>query len=195
MPGATVLAANDSRLAPLDAALKTIQTQLMPEGQPGVELKGIPFALSSPPKAIVLDKQHPRVRIPVNARVKDLYVLHALLGSGTGVQSRCVIVRQDGVAIHLRWEAGKNIFSSVGEWSGTLTQELTPPTPGWMQKETVQQVTDVAWEGRVDETPVRLFSSAWPNKNEWLPVKAIEWVLVDESATVVLLGLTGRMLD
>lgn len=32
----------------------------------------------------------------------------------------------------------------------------------------------------------------WKNENEWLPVREMEWILEDEGATVLLLGVTAR---
>jgi parallel beta-helix repeat protein len=194
LPGSVALA-GEGPLGVLAEALKALPAQPMPDGRPGIELKGIPFAPGAPPGAVVLDRKHPRALIPVNARVRDLYILHALPGTGAGVQSRCMILRQDGIVIQLRWEAGKNIAPSVGAWSGTVTNELSPPTYGYMLKEDQKQATDVAWEGQAGGTPVRLFLSHWRNLNEWLPVKEMEWLLADDSATVVILGITGRMLE
>jgi hypothetical protein len=194
LPGASPLPDGDSPLALLAAALRTIPARRTPAGEPGIELNGIPFALGAPPQAIVLDKSHPRVLIPVNVRVKELHFLLAILNPGTGVQSGCTISRQDGVVIPLRWETGRNIAPSIGPWSGILTNELSPPAPG-LAKEVPKHLTKVAWEGNSGQAPVRLFSSSWRNLNEWLPVKDIEWVLTDDSATVIILGVTGLVVD
>jgi parallel beta-helix repeat protein len=194
LPNAAALP-GDRPLASLAALCATIPPKPLPSGKAGIELKGIPYAWGAAPQVLVLDRRNPRVIVPVNARVKELHFLHALVNPGTGVQSRVMIMRQDGHALHLTWEADRNIATSLGAWSGSLTNSLSAPIGGWVRPEDRSQPTDVAWEGPAGGTPGRVFASTWKNENEWLPVREVEWTLVDESATVVILGITGRMLD
>ncbi|MGA2618453.1 MAG: hypothetical protein ABSF26_12650 [Thermoguttaceae bacterium] len=34
--------------------------------------------------------------------------------------------------------------------------------------------------------------ATWNNDNEWYPVKDIEWILDDDSATVLIFGVTAK---
>jgi len=180
---------------PLAAALATLPRADLPDAKRGATLQGIPFAFSEPAQAIVLDRNHPRARLPVGWRARELYLLHAVLSPGRGVQSRCLILRDDGATLPLRWEAGKNLAPSLGPWSGELTEKLSPPIEGWTSDDSRQDQTQIAWEGTVGDTPARFFLTTWKNQNEWLPVRELSWVLEEESATVVILGISLLALD
>ena len=187
------LPADDKTLAPLAEALQGLKLESLGDKQTGLKLQGVPFLLDSPLKAIVLNKQHPRVLIPVNKIAKSVVLLQAIISPGKGEQSRCVILRQDGMVIPLRWVAGENIGPSVGDFNGKLVEEQGESVGGYQLKLSRKpSQTQVAWEGKAGQTPVRLFATTWQNENEWLPVREMEWTLKDESATIVIFAVTVK---
>ncbi len=140
------------------------------------KLADVPYALAAPAKAVILDAKNPEALLDVSRRVKGLHFLVAVLNPGQGAQFRAVIARGDGAAIPLKWETGKNIGASVGAFQGELAEG-----------------TRIAWENA--DKSARLFTSAWINNNEWLPVQRIKWTLDDKSATVLILGLSAEAID
>lgn len=95
------------------------------------------------------------------------------------------VVRGDGVLHRVFHVDQRHALASDGN-------DGSPARP-WKTK--YIQPTEIAWQGTVNGTPVRLFATAWHNENEWLPVREIEWVLMDATAKVFILGITGRNLD
>jgi hypothetical protein len=50
--------------------------------------------------------------------------------------------------------------------------------------------TEVGRQSR--DGQARIFLAAWDNDNEWYPVKDIEWILDDDSATLLIFGVTAK---
>jgi len=94
------------------------------------------------------------------------------------VQSHCRITRQDGTVVELKWEAGKNIGPSLGKWDGKLTGDDK------------NAKTEVGWQSK--DGQARILLTTWNNDNEWCPVKDIEWTLDDDSAAVLIFGVTAK---
>ena len=107
-----------------------------------------------------------------------MYFALGWVDPGKGVQSHCRITRQDGTVVELKWEAGKNIGPSLGEWDSRLSGD------GKGAK------TEIGWQSK--DGQARIFLTTWNNDNEWYPVKDLEWVLDDDAATMLIFGITAK---
>jgi hypothetical protein len=161
-----------------DAIARELPAGKLPDGQTGFLLKGVPVRNGTLPTAATLDKNMRSVRIGVWRNAKTMHFALGVLNPGKGVQSRCRIARQDGTVVELKWEAGKNIGPSLGPWDGTLAGD----------EKNVR--TEVGWQSK--DGRARIFVTTWNNDNEWYPVKEIEWILDDDSATVLIFGVTAK---
>jgi len=160
-------------------ALKELKMGDLPGGAKGITLKGVPFEWAQPPAGVTLEKGKGWAMVSIGRSVQEVWVLQAVVGQGAAkALHHCRIPRLDGTVVDLKWEWGKNIAPSVGEWKGTLAAEAA------LAK------TEVAWESSNGKT--RLFLTKWENDNQWYPVKYLEWGLDDESATVIILGVTVK---
>jgi len=158
-------------LALVEKSLAEIPIEKLPDGKTAVKLQGIPFDWSSPPKAIVLDKAHPSAKILIGRSAKALCLAHAMLNpSKKGLQAHCRIVREDGMTLELKWQ--------------DLDGLEQPVIDGKISK------TEVGWKSQ--DGKARVFLTAWNNDNEWYPLREIEWVLDDDTATVLILGVTTK---
>jgi parallel beta-helix repeat protein len=169
-------------LATLAEALQEVEVKTLANGERGAVFGSIPFAMSKPMQAIVLDQKQGIVRIPVSRGVRRLYLLHALLDPTKGpglAQGMVKILREDGMGIFLGWSlTGNNIAPSVGEWTGSLAGGLGAQ----------REKTEVAWESK--DKNVRLFLTTWENDNYWYPVRDLDWLITDPKAKIVILGVT-----
>ena len=148
----------------------------LPNGKTGFRLQGVPVMNGNPPTAALLDKSLHVLRMGISRSAKTIHFALGLVNPGNGVQARCRITRQDGTVVELKWEAGKNIGPSLGRWDGTLIGD---------DQDTK---TDVGWQSK--DGQARIFLTTWNNDNEWYPVKDMEWVLDDDSAAVLIFGVT-----
>lgn len=161
-----------------DAMAKELPLGKLPDGKTGFTLKGVPVRNDSPPIAAVLNKNLHALRVPVARNAKTMHFTLGLVSPGKGVQLRCRITRQDGTVVELKWEAGKNIGPSLGKWDGQLNGDDKDAK------------TEVGWQSQ--DGQARLFLTTWKNSNEWYPVKDVEWILEDDSAAVLMLGVTAE---
>jgi parallel beta-helix repeat protein len=161
-----------------DALAKELPVAKLPDGRTGFTLKGVPVMNGNPPIATMLSKNLHALRIPIARNAKTLYFALGLVNPGKGVQLRCRITRQDGTVVELRWEAGKNIGPSLGKWDGNLREDDKDAK------------TEVGWQSQ--DSQARIFLTTWNNDNEWYPVKDVEWILEDDSAAVLILGVTAK---
>ncbi len=166
-------------LAGLSVAMsKELLIVKLPDGKAGFLLKDVPVMNGNPPTAAILNKNMHSVRMGISRNTKTMHFALGLVNPGKGMQSRCRITRQDGTVVELKWEAGKNIGPSLGKWDGRLTGD---------DKNTK---TEVGWQSK--DGQARIFLTTWNNDNEWYPVKDIEWTLDDDSAAVLLFGVTTK---
>jgi parallel beta-helix repeat protein len=161
-----------------DAMTRELPAGKLANGRTGFLLKDVPVMNGSPPTAATLNRNMRSLRMGISRNAKTLYFALGLVNPGKGVQSHCRITRQDGTVVNLKWEAGKNIGPSLGKWDGKL---------GGDGKDAK---TEVGWQSR--DGQARIFLAAWNNDNEWYPVKDIEWILDDDSATVLIFGVTAK---
>jgi parallel beta-helix repeat protein len=161
-----------------DALAKELPVGKLPDGKTGFTLKDVPVMNENPPIAAMLNKNLHSLQIVIARNAKTLYFTLGLVNPGKGVQIRCRITRQDGTVVELKWEAGKNIGPSLGKWDGKLSGDDKDAK------------TEVGWQSQ--DGQARIFLTTWNNDNEWYPVKDIEWILDDDSATVLLFGVTAK---
>lgn len=148
------------------------------DGKTGFLLGGVPVMNASPPTAAVLDKNMHSLRVEVSRSAKTMCFALGLLHPGHGAQMHCRITRQDGTVVELKWEAGKNIGPSLGRWDGKLAGDDKGVK------------TEVGWQSK--DGLARVFLATWNNDNEWYPVKDVEWILDDDSAAVLIFGVTAK---
>jgi parallel beta-helix repeat protein len=161
-----------------DAMTRELAIGKLPDGNTGFLLKNVPVMNGNPPIAATLDKDMRSMRMGISRNAKTMYFALGLVNPGKGPQARCRIARQDGTVVELKWEAGRNIGSSLGKWDGKL---------GGDGKDAK---TEVGWQSRNGQA--RIFLVSWNNDNEWYPVKDIEWVLDDDSASLLIFGVTAK---
>ena len=161
-----------------DAMAKELPLGKLPDGKTGFTLKGVPVRNENPPICAALNTNLRLLRVPVARNAKRLYFTLGVANPGKGAQLRCRITRHDGTVVELKWEAGKNIAPSLGRWDGKLTGDDKDAK------------TEVGWQSQ--DGQARLFVTTWKNDNEWYPVKDIEWLLDDDSAGVLLFGVTAE---
>jgi parallel beta-helix repeat protein len=161
-----------------DAMTRELPVGKLPNGKTGFLLKDVPVMNGTPPTAAMLNKNMRSVRMGISRNAKTMYFALGWVNPGKGVQSHCRITRQDGTVVELKWEAGKNIGPSLGKWDGKLTSD---------DKNTK---TEVGWQSK--DNQARIFLTTWSNDNEWYPVKDIEWILDDDSAAVLIFGVTAK---
>jgi hypothetical protein len=167
---------NTGDLAQLAAALKELPVHKNSSGKTVTSLVGLPFEINVG-QAIILDPKHAQIRLPIKKGLTKLYLLYAVVNPApTGLVDMCKILREDGAGVGLTWETGKNIASSIGEWTGQLSPE------------TGDRKTEIVWEAKSKKA--RLFLTTWNNENFWYPIRDLEWTVMDGQATIVILGLT-----
>jgi hypothetical protein len=167
--------ATTGAMAPFTEALKELDTKTV-DGKTVVTIKGIQFTLM-PGKAMLLTPAANKIRIPVNKGVMKLYLLHAIIDAPENrMVGLCKVLRQDGMGIGLDWYTPANIGPSVGEWNGKMTEKAA------------DRKTEVAWQSKNGK--VRLFLTTWDNDNYWYPIRDLEWNLMDNKPTLVVLGIT-----
>jgi hypothetical protein len=149
----------------------------LPDGKTGFLLKDVPVMNENPPVAATLDKEMRSMRMSVVRSAKSMHFALGLVNAGKGGQARCRISRQDGTVVELRWEAGRNIGPSLGKWDGKLGGDGKDAR------------TQVGWQSK--DGQARIFLTTWNNDNEWYPVKEIEWILDDDSASLLIFGVTS----
>jgi len=150
----------------------------LPDDKMGFTLKSVPVRNANPPIAAALSKNLHSLQIPIARNAKTLYFTLGLVQPGKGLQAHCRITRQDGTVVELKWETGKNIGPSLGPWDGRLTRDPKDAS------------TEIGWQSQ--DGQARVFVTTWNNDNEWYPVKDIEWSLDDESATLLIFGVTAK---
>jgi parallel beta-helix repeat protein len=192
LPGPRPAAVPQFRTIPIDAgkplpkelaALSEAMTKELPfgklsSGKMGFLLKDVPFAIAKQPAAALLNKKSRSLQMGVWRNAKTMYFALGLVNPGTRQQLHCRINREDGTAVDLKWEVGRNIGPSLGAWEGKL---------GGDGKDAK---TEVGWQSK--DGQARIFLTTWNNDNEWYPVRDIEWTLDDNSATVLIFGVTGK---
>jgi len=94
----------------------------------------------------------------------------------TRLVAMCKILRQDGMGVYLEWVTGTSIGPSLGDWDGRLEERRA------------DRKTEVAWESKSKQA--RLFLTVWDNDNYWYPIGDLEWNLMHDALTVVVLGVT-----
>jgi hypothetical protein len=161
-----------------DAMGRELPFGKLADGKTGFTLKDVPVMNENPPIATVLNKNMHSLQISIVRNAKTMYFALGLVNPGKGVQAHCRITRQDGTAVELKWEAGKNISPSLGKWDGKLAGD---------EKDAK---TEVGWQSK--DGQARIFLTTWNNDNEWYPVKDMEWILDDDSATVLIFGVTAK---
>jgi hypothetical protein len=161
-----------------DAMARELPASRLPNGKTGILLKDVPVMNGNPPTAAALDRHMRSMRIGISRNAKTIHFLLGLVNPGKGVQAHCRIARQDGTVVELKWEAGRNIGPSLGRWDGRL---------GGDDK---NAKTEVAWQSK--DGQARIFLTTWNNDNEWYPVKDIQWILDDDAASVLILGVTTK---
>jgi hypothetical protein len=161
-----------------DAMAKELPVDKLPNGKTGFSLKGVPVMNANPPIATVLNKALHSLRVPVARTAQTMCFTLGMVNPGKGPQLRCRITRQDGTVVELQWEAGKNIGPSIGKWDGKLTGDDK------------NAKTEIGWQSK--DAQSRIYLATWNNDNEWYPVKDIEWILDDDSATVLIFGVTAK---
>jgi len=166
-------------LAVLSDAMSTeLPVGKLPDGKTGFLLKDVPVMNGNPPTAAILDKNMHLLRMGISRSAKTIYFALGLVNPGKGVQAHCRITRQDGTVVELKWKAGENIGPSLGRWDGKLIGD---------EEDTK---TDVGWQSK--DGQARIFLTTWNNDNEWYPVKDIEWILDDDSAALLIFGVTAK---
>ena len=120
---------------------------------------------AAPPQAGVLNKKLHSVRVTIGAAVRKVYFAQAVIDPGKGAISHCRITRQDGTVVELKWD-GKTACDDKNT------------------------KTEVGFESK--DGKAKIFLTTWNNDNEWYPVKEIEWILDDESASVLIFGVTAK---
>jgi parallel beta-helix repeat protein len=161
-----------------DAMARELPVGKLPDGKLGFLLKAVPVMNGTPPTAAALNKNLRSVSVGVSRNAKTLYFALGLVNPGRGVQAHCRIARQDGTVVELKWEAAKSIGPSLGTWDGKLTGDDKNAR------------TEVGWQSK--DGRARIFLTTWNNDNEWYPVKDVEWILDDDSATVLIFGVTAK---
>lgn len=159
-----------------DAIAKGLPVGKLANAKIGFTLKDVPFSNSKETIAAVMNKDARSYKMNISRSIKTMHLAIGLVNPGTGQQFKCLITRQDGTVVELKWEAGKNIGPSTGKWDGKLDDSNK------------DFLTEVAWQS--DDGQARMFMVTWNNDNEWYPVKEIDWVLENESATVLIFGTT-----
>ncbi len=167
------------QFAALSAAIaKGLPVSKLANAKTGFVLKDVPFMNAKQPVAAVLDKHTRSLTFGYARAVKALHLALGVITPGKGTPLKCKITRQDGTTVELKWESGKNIGPSTGKWDGKLTAGDK------------DFHTEAAWQS--EDGQARLFLTTWNNDNEWYPVKEVEFILADESATVLIFGTTVR---
>ena len=167
--------ATTGSMAPFTEALKELDTKTV-DGKMVVTIKGVPFTIV-PGKAMLLTPSASKIRIPVNKGVLKLYLLHAIIDAPESrMVGLCKVLRQDGMGIGLDWSTATNIGPSVGDWKNKMTENAP------------DRKTEVAWQSKSGK--VRLFLTTWDNDNYWYPIRDLEWNLMDNQPTLVVLGIT-----
>jgi hypothetical protein len=162
-------------MAPLTEALKQLDTKTV-DGKTVVTIKGVPFTIV-PGKAMLITPSANKIRIPVNKGVLKLYLLHAVIDAPESrMVGLCKILRQDGMGIGLDWYTPTNIGPSVGDWKDKMTENVA------------DRKTEIGWQSKSGK--VRLFLTTWDNDNYWYPIRDLEWNLMDDHPTLVVLGIT-----
>lgn len=167
----------NGEMATFAEAMKELPTKTV-NGKTTVMIKGVPFSLV-PGKAMLLAGGANKIRIPVNRGVMKLYLLHAVIDAPESrMVGLCKVLRQDGMGIGLDWYTPTNIGPSVGKWENNLTENAA------------DRKTEVAWQSK--DGKVRLFLTTWNNDNYWYPIRDLEWNLMDNKPTLVVLGITAQ---
>ncbi len=166
-------------LAPLSAAMaRELPLGKLPDGKTGFLLKDVPILNANPVVAAVLNKNLHTLHTPIARNAQALYFAIGLVNPGKGVQSHCRITRQDGTVAELKWESGRNIGPCLGKWDGKLIGDDKEAT------------TDIGWQSK--DGQARVFLATWHNDNEWYPLKDVEWMLDDDSASMLIFGVTAK---
>ncbi len=161
-----------------EAVAKELPLVKLPDGKMGWLLGGVPVMNASPPTAAILSKDMRSLRVAVSRNAKTISFALGMANPGKGGPLRCRIARQDGTVVELKWEAAKDLGPSLGRWDGKLARD----------DKNVK--TEVGWQSK--DGQARVFLATWTNDNEWYPVKDLEWVLDDDSAVVLIFGVTAR---
>ena len=148
-----------------DALAKELPVGKLANGETGFVLKDIPFRNAAPPQAAVLTKNRHSIRVTIGAAVRKVYFAQMVVSPGKGQQSHCRITRLDGTVVELKWD----------------------PKTACDDKNTK---TEVGFESK--EGKAKIILTTWDNDNEWYPVKEVEWILDDDSATVLIFGVTAK---
>ncbi len=145
------------------------KTAKMPNGDEVVMLQGVPLAIAAPPAALVLDKHHPASTIAIARNAKTLHLAYVMIGGDKkGPRAHCKIVREDGMTLELKWE----------DLNWTKPEDAKAPK------------TVSGWKSKDGQTEILL--TTWANDNEWYPIREMQWTLDDESAKIVILGVTAK---
>lgn len=166
-------------LAPLSEAMTgELPLRELPDGKRGFMLKDVPIRNASPVVAALLDANLRTMRVPIMRNVQTLYFAIGLSSPRSAGQLRCRIHRQDGTVVELKWNSGRNIGPCLGDWDGKISGDDQ------------NAKTEVGWISK--DNRARVFLTTWRNDNEWYPVKDIEWILDDDSASALIFGVTGK---
>jgi len=147
----------------------------------GIKINNIPYLVPRAQEIVLLAKK-PKKNLKVDKSAKKLYFLLTALDFSSKPFLRALIHRSDGVIIKLEWKGdGKGGITTVG--NKDLATKL-----GWEGK------IKFYVKGKMTHTKGNAFVTSWVNDNQWLPIKNIEFELLDPKAKADIISITARNL-
>ena len=170
------------RLSTIPKALsKAFPMDYITPSRQGIKVNDIPFTMGG--GIFLSNAQTPPRDKHTQTLNWTIQKLHILLAGVPGEQqpfARCTIQRDDGMTITLDIQ---------GDAEEDL--DLVQPAPSAVIASIWSGNTDY-WHEKARSEPVRVFLLTWTNDNPWLPVRALDFSLLNPDAELIVLGITGE---
>ncbi len=175
-------AGDHHRLPTIPRALsKAFPMDYITPSRQGIKVNNVPFTMKG--SIFLSNAQNPprdKHTQNLNWTVQKLYFLIAGAPGEQQPFARCTIQRDDGMTItlDLKGDAEENL-------------DLVQPSPSSVITSAWSGNTDY-WHEKARSEPARVFLLTWTNDNPWLPVRTVEFSLLNPKAELVVVGLTGE---
>ena len=150
----------------------------------GIKLNNIPFLMDTS-GVIYLNPERNSGEIALNWTAKQIYILFAAENFEKQPFAKITALRDDGVNIEIKISSdGKDGFAA-----STLKAGQEIPVPMAWQGESWYY--NVKQKGYPSE-PVKVLMLTWNNDNPWLPIRKLEFKLLDPKAEMAVVGISGE---
>jgi parallel beta-helix repeat protein len=161
-----------------DTLIKRLGLQSVTPVAKGVVVNNTPFLLALY-QEVALCRAAQTLTLTCDTAVKDLSFLILDTGFPRGPVARGTVYREDGITLPIEWAGGsaRELVASPADSTSTA--------PAW------EGPVEFRRDGKRTHATTRVVITRWKNGNEWLPVKKIDFQLLDPSAELAILAVTG----